>query len=64
MPEEFAGSIYELGIFSQSTNSLAGGYGSRMLLSFESIDEGWTNATWSSLNSRYGAEAMVVSPDR
>lgn len=62
LPEEFSGTVYEIGLYSQTANSAAGAYGSRMLLSFESVDENWSNATWTGTNARFGDEAMMHAP--
>src|SRR6476469_6797323 len=42
LPDDFQGQIYEVGLFSQPSNAVAGEFGSKMLSSFDSFDEGWT----------------------
>ena len=56
------GKIYEIGLYTQPVNTVAGGYGSRLLTSFDQINETWTNATWDATYARIGADALKQAP--
>mgnify|MGYP006192780259 CR=1 FL=1 len=63
LPEDFIGTVYEAGLWSQSANTLAHDYGSRLLVSFEDY-EGW-NATLSPAATnagRFGEDVLVHTP--
>lgn len=66
--EEFSGKVYEVALFSMSSNAAAGEFGSRILTTFDSFTEEWVDATTSvagtfnSTNARIGADALRHSP--
>lgn len=68
VPEEFSGKIYEAAIYSMSSNSAAGEFGSRILTTFDSATEVWvdatsgTAATFNSTNTRIGVDSMRHTP--
>lgn len=66
LPPQFAGTIYEMGLFSNTTNNPT--LGSRQLTAFDSILEDWRNlsdnsvATYAVPNSRVGGDALLHTP--
>ena len=60
MDADFSGKVYEVGLWSQETE--AGDYTSKVLLTFNSLSEDWTNATWVTTNARVGADALRHAP--
>jgi len=62
IPQEFAGNIYEVGLWSQTTNSAAGEYTSRLLTSFDSNSETWSAGTFASTNTRIGEDSLRIAP--
>lgn len=68
IPEEFAGKIYEVALFSTIDNPSAGDYGSKILTTFDSATEEWVNATtlvpatFNTTNARIGADALRHTP--
>lgn len=56
------GKIYEIGLYTQPVNTVAGGYGSRLLTSFDQATETWTNATWDTTNVRIGTDSLKQAP--
>lgn len=60
-PEWVSGTIYEVGLWSESTNQLSGAYASRTLTEFDSSRENWAG-TYSTANSRIGADSLVQAP--
>lgn len=66
IPSEFAGTIYEVGLFSIPVNQLAGAYGSRLIASFDSESEPWTTggspATFTTANTRLGLDSLSHTP--
>lgn len=61
LPSDFIGTVYEVGIWSMSSDAVAGNYGSRSLATFESASETWTG-TFSSTNTRVGVESLQHTP--
>jgi len=59
---EMVGSIYEIGLFTQPTNAVAAGYGSRILTDFDQSDEAWSGAIWDTVNARIGADGIKHAP--
>jgi hypothetical protein len=68
VPSDFGGTIYEIGLFTQESDTLAGGYGSRLLVSFDSATEEWynptttTDSTYTTASARIGLDALVLTP--
>lgn len=62
IPEDFIGTVYEVGAWSMSADAVAGDYASRSLVTFESALETWTNATFSATAARVGIEALQHTP--
>lgn len=68
VPEEFAGTIYEVAIYSSPTNANAGDFGSKILTTFDSATEAWedattaTAATFVTTGMRIGADALRHTP--
>lgn len=66
--EGFSGIIREVGLYSASTNTVAGEYGSRVITSFDSATEEWVNpangaaATFNTSNTRIGADSLRQNP--
>lgn len=65
LDEGFDATLYEAALFSLETNSGAGQFGSRLLASFDSVTESWwqasATATYTSTNTRIGADSVTVS---
>jgi hypothetical protein len=61
LPTEWAGTVYEIGLWSVGVDSLAGNYGSRLISHFDTT-EGWSATTYSTANSRVGIDALRLSP--
>jgi hypothetical protein len=62
IPEEFAGTIYEVGLFSTSVNELAGEYGSKLITTFDSDVETWLDVT-TGLDSTFNSSSVRVGVD-
>lgn len=73
LPEDLSGKIYEVGLFSQTENSLAGNFSSKLIASFDSGTEVWvdsssggaavyTLATTSSTFPRLGGDSLKAAP--
>lgn len=62
IPAELSGQIYEVGLWSTMTDSLAGQYGSTRLFSFDSGVGGWSTGTYQVTNSRVGTDALRLNP--
>ena len=61
LPENVAGKIYEVGLWTSEVNSAAGNSGSRLITEF-GAEEAWTNGTLDTTNYRIGAEALKHTP--
>jgi len=65
MDEVFDGVIYEVGLYSSEVGE-GSTVGSRLLLSFDSDTESWTQAglpaTYATTNTRIGNDSMVIAP--
>lgn len=68
LPEDLAGKIYEVALFSQTENPMAGNFASKVLASFDSDSEEWVKdsdgsaAVYTTSNSRVGADSLRVAP--
>lgn len=68
LPEYEAGRIYEVGIYSVPADMVAGEFGSRLISSFDSDSEEWTNtsdgspAFYSNTFSRIGEDSLRHTP--
>lgn len=61
LPEQFAGVVYEVGLWSMSTDLLAGAYGSKTLTDF-SVSTDWSSGTAVTTNARAGASDLRLAP--
>lgn len=65
MDETFDGVIYEVGLYSSEANE-GSTVGSKLLMSFDSDTEFWTQAglpaTYTTTNTRIGNDSMVIAP--
>lgn len=61
IPEGTIGTIYEVGLYS-SPYSISNGTPSRLLASFESGYESWSNGTFNAGNQRVGNNALRLAP--
>lgn len=67
VPEGLGGTLYEVGIFSSSSDTVAGQFGSKVLTSFDPSNEQWINPTtlapapYVTGTSRLGSESMRVA---
>jgi hypothetical protein len=60
LPVEYAGTIYETGLWSLSVDSSAGNYGSKMLSTF-SAAEGWSGVSDTTNTGRVGIDSLKLS---
>lgn len=65
LDEGFDATLYEVALYSLSGNTSAGGFDSRLLVSFDSLTENWwqggSPATYTSANTRIGADSVSVA---
>jgi hypothetical protein len=68
LPENFVGSVYEVGLFSLSTVSTQSEFGSKTLATFDSATETWVDATslsagtFTTTNTRIGTDSLSHTP--
>ena len=68
VPNEYSGKIYEIGLYTQPSNTAAGNYGGQLITSFDSESEEWfdvdgvTSSMYASTNSRIGIDSMRQGP--
>lgn len=62
VPAEIAGKIYEIGLWTDEINALAGNQGSRLVTSFESDSEEWTSGTFDTNTVRIGPDSLKHTP--
>lgn len=68
VPEDFAGTIYEVGLYSSPTDATAGEFGSRIITTFDSATEEWVDATdaapgtFNTTTVRIGADTLRQTP--
>lgn len=66
LPEDFDATLHEVGLYSMESNSASGDFGSRLITSFDSETEAWTqgagDATYSTTNTRIGVDSVSATP--
>lgn len=68
LPDDFSAKVYEVALFSQFENPLAGQFGSKVLAAFDSDSETWTDAStaaagvYNATNARVGIDSLRLSP--
>lgn len=62
LDEGISGKIYEVGIWTSETNGLAGSQGSKLITTFDSATEDWTNETTESAIARIGVDSLKHTP--
>lgn len=62
IPAEVSGKIYEIGLWTDEINTLAGNQGSRLVTTFESDSEEWTNGTFDTNTVRIGPNSLKHTP--
>jgi len=68
LSDDFSASIREVALFSQLENPVAGNFGSKILASFDSVSETWTNsadassATFTTADARLGGDSLSLTP--
>lgn len=66
LDEGFDATLYEVGLYSLEADTVAGEFGSRLITSFDSATEDWMQgaavATYTTDNTRVGADSVTVSP--
>lgn len=68
LPDDLAAKIYEVAIFSQFENPIAGNFGSKVLASFDSDSETWADSssglpvTYSTAAARIGGDSLSHTP--
>ena len=61
LPSDYEGSIYEIGLWSDDGDDMAGEYGDRVITDFSEDEEEWSAGTFTAGNQRSGAAALVVT---
>lgn len=62
LDEEVGGKIYEVGLWTSEVNAAAGNQESKLITSFDSETEDWTNETFDSSVTRIGADSLKHTP--
>jgi hypothetical protein len=62
LDDSLSGNIYEIGIWTAEVNSAAGNQQSRIITTFDSATEEWTNETMDTLVARIGVDALKHTP--
>lgn len=62
IPQDLAGKIYEVAIWSQTQSSAIGNFTSRLLTQFDSASEVWSAGSFQTANARLGTDALRLSP--
>lgn len=62
LPEEVAGKIYEVGVWTSEVDPLAGNQASRLITTFDSNTETWTGGTFDTTTVRIGADSLKQTP--
>ena len=62
VPDEFVGKVYEVAIYSQFDDATAGNYGSRIITTFDSATEDWSNPAYTNVNTRIGIDSLNHTP--
>lgn len=67
IPDQFIGTIYEVGLFSSAASALNSNFTSQTISGFDSTKEFWTDgagnaSTYTTANARVGGDWLVLSP--
>lgn len=68
LPDDLSGKIYEVALFSQMENPVAGNFTSKIIATFDSDSEEWTKdtdgsaATYTTANARIGGDSLSLTP--
>lgn len=62
VPDDFVGTIYEVGIYSRYDDATAGSYGSRAITTFDSDSETWSAGTFTTVATRIGPDSLNLAP--
>lgn len=62
LDENVSGDIYEVGLWTNEVNSAAGNQESKLITSFDSETEDWTNETTETTIARIGADSLKHTP--
>jgi len=62
LPQDLSGKIYEVGLWSQGTSTAAGQFTSKLLTTFDSVGEVWSNGSFQTANARLGVDALRFTP--
>lgn len=62
LDEEVEGKIYEVGIWTADINASAGNQEAKLITSFDSASEDWTNETFDSSVTRIGVDSLKHTP--
>lgn len=62
VPAEAEGKIYEIGLWTSEVNTAVGNQGSRLITTFDSATEDWTNETTDTLTTRIGIDSLKHTP--
>lgn len=62
MDDSLSGNIYEVGIWTSEINSSAGNQGSKIITSFDSATENWSNDVYDSTHTRIGVDSLIHNP--
>lgn len=69
IPDDYVGKVYEVGLYSLDVDPAAGGFGSRIITTFDSVTESWvdptdgtTPAAYTAVATRVGANSLSLTP--
>jgi hypothetical protein len=68
VPDDYVGTIYEVGLYNIDANPMSAEFSSRILSTFDSATETWTNlatgnpALFANANNRIGSDSMSLAP--
>lgn len=62
IPQEISAKVYEVGLFSQASNTAAGNFTSKLITTFDSTTEVWSAGAFNSTNTRIGADSLRLNP--
>lgn len=68
LPDSLTANVSEVALYSQMENPVAGNFASKVLASFDSLSENWTNVAdntpggYTAVNARIGGDSLAVTP--
>lgn len=61
LPSDYSGDVYEVGLWSDESDEIAGEYGSRLLTDFDEDTEEWSLGSWTATNARVGTGGLSLT---